>query len=397
MDHPVDFLIAGGGIFGLTAAVTLAKRGHEVGLVDAGNIPNHLAASTDVTKAVRMEYGADEGYFAMAEASIAGWHAWNEQFDEALYHEVGFLMLCSTSIEDPRHHYEASSLNMLLSNGYTPLHLRQDELRDRFPAVDASNYPEAIFNAKAGYVRASRVVEHLLAEARALGVTVVEHAPVAEIEKEGGRVRGIRFRDGRQWACGHLVVAVGACTSLLVPEPQGAILSTGHPVFWLKPEAPTLFKAPKLAVFAADISNTGWYGFPYLEKEGIVKVARHADGLVVHPEQDDRQVTDEEVATMRDFLSRTFPQLSDAPLVFTRRCLYADTFDGHFWVDQHPEIEGLTVSTGGSGHGLKMAPVLGDLTADIVLGLPRPDAARFRWRRFSGDVAAKEDARYMAT
>lgn len=58
-----DFLIVGGGIFGITAAVELSKRKYKVGLINPDTIPHHLAASTDVTKAVCMEYGSDREYF----------------------------------------------------------------------------------------------------------------------------------------------------------------------------------------------------------------------------------------------------------------------------------------------------------------------------------------------
>src|SRR4051812_40296616 len=53
-------LVIGGGIFGVTAALELRARGHEVTLLEQGRIPNPLAESMDVSKAVRMDYGADE-------------------------------------------------------------------------------------------------------------------------------------------------------------------------------------------------------------------------------------------------------------------------------------------------------------------------------------------------
>ena len=53
--------VAGAGVFGVTAAIELRKRGHAVRLVDPGPLPHPLAASTDISKVVRPEYGADEG------------------------------------------------------------------------------------------------------------------------------------------------------------------------------------------------------------------------------------------------------------------------------------------------------------------------------------------------
>ena len=113
-----DFLIIGGGIFGVTAAIELTKRKYKVGLINPDTIPHHLAASTDVTKAVRMEYGSDEEYFRMVEICIDRWHAWNDLFGETLYHEVGYLMLCTDNIESEKHTYEKCSYENLVAHGY---------------------------------------------------------------------------------------------------------------------------------------------------------------------------------------------------------------------------------------------------------------------------------------
>jgi glycine/D-amino acid oxidase-like deaminating enzyme len=73
-------------------------------------------------------------------------------------------------------------------------------------------------------------------------------------------------------------------------------------------------------------------------------------------------------------------------------CVYCDTWDGNFLIGRHPDIEGLTVSTGGSGHAFKFAPVLGRLTADAMEGIANPYSGRFAWRPV-GEPAA-EGARY---
>ena len=50
-------IVVGAGINGVVAAIELRKRGHEVVLVDPGPLPHPLAASTDISKAVRAAYG----------------------------------------------------------------------------------------------------------------------------------------------------------------------------------------------------------------------------------------------------------------------------------------------------------------------------------------------------
>src|SRR5437667_12900673 len=85
-------IVVGAGINGVTAAIELKKRGHRVRLVDPGPLPHPLAASTDISKVVRLEYGADAEYTALAEDSIEGWRRWNRDL-APLYHEVGLLFL----------------------------------------------------------------------------------------------------------------------------------------------------------------------------------------------------------------------------------------------------------------------------------------------------------------
>lgn len=390
-----DFLIVGGGVFGMTAAVELAQRKHKVGLINPESIPHHLAASTDVTKIVRMEYGTDEEYFLMAEQSIKGWKAWNELFKEKLYHEVGFLMLCQTDISNERHRYEQASCDNLEKHGYPLQRLDAKGLKQRFPAINTTTYVDANFNPHAGYVEASKTVEVLANYARSLGVEIHEGQTAESFIIEKGQLQGVKTREGQTFSCGHAIVAAGVHTHYLLPELKPYIKSTGHPVFWLKPSNSELFQSPNLPVFAADISNTGWYGFPFLPQFGIIKIAKHSSGLHIYPDQDDRHISDSEVNEMRLFLELSFPDLVDAPLVYTRRCLYTDTLDGHFWIDRHPEIKGLSVSTGGSGHGLKMAPILGAMTADAAEGKSHQFSERYRWRHLTCHTNQSEEARYV--
>jgi glycine/D-amino acid oxidase-like deaminating enzyme len=86
-------IVVGAGINGITAAIALRKRGHNVVLVDPGPLPHPLAASTDISKAVRAAYGADEEYTELAERSISLWRKWNIEFGVELYHVVGVMLV----------------------------------------------------------------------------------------------------------------------------------------------------------------------------------------------------------------------------------------------------------------------------------------------------------------
>ena len=387
-----DFLVVGAGIFGVTAALALRQRGHEVALFDPGPLPHPLAASTDISKVVRMEYGADAQYMAMVERSLAGWHAWNEAWGERLYHETGVTMLAQQPLAPGGYEYE--SYQLMRRRGHRPERLNGDEIARRFPAWRAGAYVDGYFHARGGFAESGRVVSRLVADAAAAGVRLHAGQAVVGLAQEPGRVTGVQLADGEMVPAGQVLVAAGSWSSLLVPALAPYMKATGHPVFHLRPADPALFTPPNFVVFTADITHTGWYGFPLHPSEGVVKIANHGVGQVLHPSNDPRVVTAEDEAQLRAFLADTFPALLDAPIVYTRRCLYADTLDEHFWIDRHPELAGLWVATGGSGHGFKFAPVLGDLIADALLAEPNAWLARFRWRALTSGTSGEEAARF---
>lgn len=387
-----DILVIGGGIYGITTAIELNRRGHRVALIDPGPIPHPLAASTDVSKVVRMEYGTDRQYTHMVDAAIDGFIAWNEEFGEELYHNTGVLMMSLTPMQPGEYLYD--SYATLLDDGHTLERMNSDKLRARFPAWNAANYVDGFFGPRGGYVESGRVIEELQKKARREGVQVRAGQTAGELLRVGNRITGVRTREGESFAAGHTVVATGAWTHHLLPELAPVMKATGHPVFHLKPVEPALFAMPNLVTFTADVAHTGWYGFPLL-KEGIVKVANHGVGVTLHAEHDARVVHDSDISHLRSFLAQTFPALVDAEIVYMRRCLYSDTLDGHFWIDRHPELGGLSVAAGGSGHAFKFGPVLGPLIADVVEGIPNEWAMKFRWRSLGADAVIEEASRFQ--
>lgn len=149
----------------------------------------------------------------------------------------------------------------------------------------------------------------------------------------------------------------------------------------------------RFPIFAADVSNTGYYGLP-VTPDGSVKVANHGPGRQMDADDPIRTASPEQEAQLRDFLRDSIPGLADAPIVYSRLCLYCDTWDGHLWIDRDPVREGLTVATGGSGHAFKFAPILGDVIADAVEGRPGLWRDKFRWRPAKRPLVGEEAARY---
>jgi len=221
-------------------------------------------------------------------------------------------------------------------------------------------------------------VARLIAEARDAGVRLDEGRSGAGPLLRGTRVGGVRLAAGGTLEADRVVLAAGAWTPAWLPGLEALLTAVAQPVLHFRPRDERLFRAPRFPVWSADISRTGWYGFP-LQRDGVVKVAHHGAGKRTAADRP-RAVSAEIERACRRMLRHTFPALADAPLVASRECLYCDSPDGDFWIDHHPRHPGLVVAAGGSGHAFKFAPVLGTIVADVVEGRPNPDAARFAWR-----------------
>ncbi len=387
-------LVIGAGIFGVTASIELRRRGYAVTLLDAGAVPHPLAASTDISKVCRMEYGKDEAYMALMEHAREGWLEWDARWVASgqlpLYEEDGVVMVCRRPMAPGG--YEHESFELLKQRGHTPQRLDQRELERRFPAWSSGAYVDGFFHPHGGYAHSGRVVEALLSEARALGVQIEENRAVQRLLEDGN---GLIDARGDELRADAVVVAAGSWTYKLVPELAPCMRATGHAVFHLRPADEALFEAQRFPVFTADIARTGFYGFPLHPRERIVKIALHDLGAAIDPDAP-RAIDASHEARLRAFLPETFPALVDAPVTYTRLCLYSDTQDEDFWIAAHPERPHLIVAAGGSGHAFKFAPLLGELIADAVEGKSNDGSEKFRWRSDVRLAVGREAARCHA-
>lgn len=106
----------------------------------------------------------------------------------------------------------------------------------------------------------------------------------------------------------------------------------------------------------------GIYGLPDLEGRGM-KLALDRHGPPFDPDSADRIVTPQGLLQAQTELARRFPALRHAPVLETRVCQYENTCNGDFLIDRHPELENVWLVGGGSGHGFKHGPAVGEYVA----------------------------------
>jgi len=383
----VRVIVVGSGVFGAVSALALRARGHAVELLDAGTSPRQVAASTDISKIVRMDYGADGFYMELMERALSKWRAWNARWARPLFHETGFLLL-SRAILAPGT-FEGESLTQLEARGHRVLRVTPRILAERFSGWSPV-YVDGYFNPEAGWVESGAVLACLMNDARAAGVVVRSDTAVRGMLERGDAIAGVVTSLGESISADAVLVAAGAWTGVLLPHLAELLWPVAQPIFHLKPPHASAWGAERFPVWAADIARTGWYGFP-ANAEGIVKIANHGPGRRVNPDAPRVTLPSEEEA-LRRFLAESLPDLANVPLHASKSCLYSDSFDGDFFLGRDPDRPGLVVAAGDSGHGFKFAPVLGDIVADAVEGRANDALKRFGWRAPS--VRKTEDARF---
>ncbi len=369
--------MVGAGAFGLAAAWELAQRGFELVIVDpTGPTPHSLAASRDISKVVRSEYGGDLTYTRMAQKSIDQWIQLNERWGQ-VYHNTGIAWLSSDSAAAE---FESLTLKTAGRINIELEILGATEIKERWPMFNQELFQRGIFNPRGGFVEARRALEHLRDELHHFKVEWHIGKSVANLSLAKGRCLGVVLADGVRLEAEHVLVAAGAWTGLLVPLVSRLASVTAQPIFHLLIEDWKRYSSPRFSVAFLDTETTGVYAMPLHPEEKVIKVGLHTQGRDAHPQLSDRIVQEQEITHLRCQLKRCAPELSECPIVYSRVCLYHDTLDFDFVIDRHPEIENLTVACGGSGHGFKFTPLLGEIVADRVENIQHPFAKKFKWR-----------------
>src|SRR3954468_16623516 len=208
-------IVVGAGINGVTAAIELKKRGHDVKLVDPGPLPHPLAASTDISKAVRAAYGADEDYTALAQRAIARWRDWNEEITPGLYHEIGMMFLRKNPMQPGDFEYERFQVLERLGQPVQRMDLLK--LRERAPAWQGDEYDDGILERAAGFVESARVVAALIDHAKLNGVELLSDRRFSRLHQNDSCVNGVMLDSGELIGAEAVVMAVGAWTPYLLP------------------------------------------------------------------------------------------------------------------------------------------------------------------------------------
>jgi len=307
-----------------------------------------------------MGYGADELYTRWSVMSLAQWKEFFAAAGERLFHETGVLWLAGKDDSRVRHAAE-----VLARCGVAFEELSRKELEKRYPQIGLERITKGLLELQSGVLMARRGVTAVAEAAQRLGVEY----RVAQIAEPRGAaaISAVTTNSGERIEADTFVFACGAWLAKLFPKILGArIFPSRQEVFFFGvPAGDARFAPPALPTWLFQEDEI--YGMPDLEGRGL-KIAVDRHGERVDPDTQSRLASAEGAAEARRFVEQRFPALCGAPIVETRVCQYENTWNGDFLIDRHPEMENVWFVGGGSGHGFKHGPAVGEYVAGRILG-----------------------------
>ena len=365
--------MVGAGVMGSWTALWLQRRGLDVLLLDLYGPGNSLSSSGDESRVIRAAHGPDDLYPRWV---VRAWEQWRRLERDAgapLLHEIGTLWLAHR--DDG---FEAVSLRTLASLGIRCERLEAAEIARRWPVMALDDVSFAAFEPRAGALIARRAVaavaERLVREGGEVRIASAQLAANAERREARGAAdpsaTGALTSIDVGGVDEHADVFVFACgpwLPKLFPGPLGRMINvTRQDVLYVAPPpGDGRFLAGRMPVWVD--YDLAFYGIPSIESRGF-KVAPDWPAGDADPDTLERRVADASIEATRSFLRRRFPALAAAPLAEGRVCQYESTADSHFVIDRHPGLHNVWIVGGGSGHGFKHGPVIGEYASALVRG-----------------------------
>lgn len=429
-DNPSSILIVGSGVFGLSTAWALTKRPEykntKITLLERLEFPASDAASIDSSRIVRPDY-PDAAYSKLAKEAQ---EIWRGDFGAGgRYTEAGLcILLDETGDSELGRKYMQGSLQNVRDKlglkegrredgGQVTVLNDEKDVKSVIKHMDGDVGQCGYVNWTSGWAHAEDAMRYLRRLVEASGQVEFRTGGMKKLIFENNNtVKGVELETGEKITVDLTILATGAWTPKFI-DLRGYASANGQIMAYIdltQEEQDQLGSNPSMLN-----ESTGM--FIIQPRDRVLKVARHGYGYanpttIPHPEkpceeivvslprtkQDDPGlgIAPEGQKACGDFLARCIPNLAGRAWTQTRICWYTDTPTSDFLVDYHPKYSGLFLATGGSGHGYKFLPVLGDRIVECLLGEDKDELGkelRQKWKwpkeKFRNDHVFTDDWR----
>jgi sarcosine oxidase subunit beta len=382
MKRTADAVIIGGGCMGASVAYHLTRRGLTDVVVVERN-PLLGAGSTGRNAGGVRHQFSNAANIRLSLESIRLLERFADEVGRPIdFHQDGYLFLLSTDAS-----VETFRTNVALQRrlGVEVEWLDPGAAARRAPGLKVDGVAAATFCQRDGIADPNGVTMGFAQAAQALGAAIVRDTEVTGIRIEGRRVAGIETSQGAIAtpiavnAAGPYARQVGRMAGIEVPvDPYR------RHIFIAALDQGAAAVVPQTKIMVIDFETTF-----YFHREGAGLLFGMAD-----PHEApafDTTVQWEFLPQVIEVAVKRLPALAEASISHAWAGLYEMSPDGNPIIGPVPDIAGLFLINGFSGHGFQHSPAAGRILADVIVGRdPAFDLAPFAFTRFAAGVAAGE-------
>lgn len=352
-------IVIGAGAFGGWCALSLLRKKFNVTLVDAWGPGNARSSSGDETRVIRSTYGNNEVYFDLNVRSLSLWKEYERQVGKKLFLNSGVLWMCyeeTTPMVD-------DSIPFAQKHRMEYEYLSSNDLEFRYPSIYSNDLHHAYFDPFGGYLKAREscqlVRDTFVKEGGSFLLSSVKPGTITDNSLEC-----IELSNGSKLNADVYIFACGSWLNKIFPQVLSTTITCSkQEVYYFGVPREHTKQFEQLPVWVDVDGKDFYYGIPFNDGRGF-KIGVDKRGEVFDPTNDERTINTDVLAEARRFISHRFPALRNAPLLENRVCPYENSPDGNFIIDHHPESENVIIVGGGSGHGFKHGPAIGELVGD---------------------------------
>ena len=358
-----DAIVIGIGGMGSAALYHLAQRGCKALGIEQFEVPHEMGSSHGLTRIIRLAYYEDPSYVPLLRRAYELWDQLERESGQKLFYQTGSIDMGPEDSD-----VFAGSLQSCLEHDLAYEVLNSRQLSERFPGYRLPGETMAVYQPQGGLLVPERCISAYARLAQSHGASLRAGERVIGWEVLNDERLSVRTDRG-QYSADKLVVCGGAWAYKLIPELRGKAVPERQVLIWLRAKEPELFKPERFPVWNALVDEGRYYGFPEFNPTGAtpgMKFGRwHHREETCDPDTVDRGVYPEDEALLRQFAERYFPAGAGETLRMSA-CMFTNTRDEHWVLDTLPGLPHASIAAGFSGHGFKMASVIGEIMADLA-------------------------------
>ncbi len=370
-----ELIIVGCGGIGSAALYYASQLGLTTLCIEQYEQGHNKGATHGETRAFRKAYYDDIRYTPILKKAYTEWKKIEKQASQTLFVENGVL-----EIAEPQHQMITDSIACAKQYNIPIEILSNEVLTARFNNFFIPPNNIGILQPEAGFLYVDKCLKFFVESAKNNGATVLFNEPVISWELDSEEI--IHVKTNKNTFRGkHLIICAGPWSSMLLPNLTIPVTLLQKKLVWTSVQNDSYSLDKGCPCFAYHLNEGIFYGFPTVSS--MMKIARHSGGKqIVTPEQSTNLNDQEELEAIQWFI-KTYLPFANPIITKEANCIYDITPDKQFIIDTYPLSRKIVYAASLSGHGYKMANILGEIIVNLAIkGLTEFDISFLSLKRF---------------